>query len=57
MLNIAVTTPKGNTSPIECTIDSCSIGGKPSGDGKPAPLDRNNAITPANRINGKSAQA
>jgi pilus assembly protein CpaF len=26
MLNIAVTTPKGNTSPIECTIDSCSIG-------------------------------
>ena len=26
MLNISVTTPKGNTSPIECTIDSCSIG-------------------------------
>ncbi len=26
MLNITVTTPKGNTSPIECTIDSCSIG-------------------------------
>ena len=26
MLNIAVTTPKGNTSQIECTIDSCSIG-------------------------------
>lgn len=26
MLNIAVTTPKGNTSRIECTIDSCSIG-------------------------------
>ncbi len=26
MLNISVTTPKGNISPIECTIDSCSIG-------------------------------
>ena len=26
MLNIAVTTPKGNTSQIECTIDQCSIG-------------------------------
>ncbi|MDP1612855.1 MAG: ATPase, T2SS/T4P/T4SS family [Sulfuritalea sp.] len=26
MLNIAVTTPKGNTSQIECTIDNCSIG-------------------------------
>ncbi|BAO30186.1 ATPase, T2SS/T4P/T4SS family [Sulfuritalea hydrogenivorans] len=26
MLKIAVTTPKGNTSQIECTIDSCSIG-------------------------------
>ena len=26
MLRIAVTTPKGQTSEIECTIDSCSIG-------------------------------
>jgi pilus assembly protein CpaF len=26
MLNIAVTTPKGNTSQIECTIDNCSVG-------------------------------
>ncbi|HTJ96689.1 MAG TPA: ATPase, T2SS/T4P/T4SS family [Rhodocyclaceae bacterium] len=26
MLKIAVTTPKGQTSEIECTIDSCSIG-------------------------------
>src|SRR6185369_4925613 len=26
MLRIAVTTPKGQTSQIECTIDSCSIG-------------------------------
>ena len=26
MLRIAVTTPKGQTSQIECTIDTCSIG-------------------------------
>lgn len=26
MLNIAVTTPKGSTSKIECTIDNCAIG-------------------------------
>jgi hypothetical protein len=26
MLKIAVTTPKGQRSEIECTIDSCSIG-------------------------------
>ena len=26
MLNINVTTPKGNTSQIECTLDTCSVG-------------------------------